>query len=140
MANRNYASGGKLYSMHVKPVMIDVKIRIGTAGAVASISGAMVQSVVRVSTGTYKIKMQPQTNFTRVFSTEGNMHSPAMGLSGISAIEFQSSPSTSMAITTGGELTVKTLNASGALADPAFGSTVNVMVIASDSGVLLPGE
>ena len=140
MANRNYVSGGKIYSMHVKPVIIDVKIRIGAAGAVTSFQGAMVKSVVRVSQGVYKIKMQDKTSYNRIFTTHGAMQSPVTGLSGIVAVEIQNAPSASMALTAAGELTVKTLSDAITLADPASGSTINLLVIASDSGVLLPGE
>lgn len=139
MANRNYASGGKIYSMHVKPVLIDVKITIGAAGAVASFSGAMVQSVVRTSTGLYKIKMQAQTSFAKVYSVQATMQSPAVGLSNVTKVEVQNLPSSTMSINSGGELTIKTVVA-GALGDPTAGSAISVLVIASDSGVLLPGE
>ena len=140
MSNRNYASGGKIYSMHVKPVIVDVKITIGALGAVTSFSGAMVQSVVRTSQGLYKIKLQNLTNFTKVYTTQGCMESPATGLSGIIAIEVQNAPSTSMKISSGGEISIKTIGAAAALSDPASGSVIDVLIIASDSGVLLPGE
>ena len=73
MANRNWASGGKLYSMHVMPVMIDATILIGATGAVTSFVGSTIASVTRVSTGVYKIKAQSGTNFTKLFSAVGSM-------------------------------------------------------------------
>ena len=115
MANRNWASGGKIYSMHVMPVMMDVSVAIGAAGAVSSIKGSGIQSVTRMSTGIYKIKAQSQTNFTKLYSAQGSMQSPLAGLSGISTIEIQNAPNTSVAIASGAELTVKTLDAAGAL-------------------------
>ena len=124
MANRNYASGGKMYSMHVKPVMVDVVISIGATGAVSSKKGAMVDTVTRLGTGLYKIKMQPSTSFNRLFSAQGSMRSPVSGLSGIVAIEIQNAPDASVALVAAGELTIKTIDAAGALADPDRKSVV----------------
>lgn len=49
MANRNYASGGKLYSMHVKPVKIDCSFLVNAADSaglgITSLKGPMVQNV-----------------------------------------------------------------------------------------------
>lgn len=140
MANRNFASGGKLYSMHVMPVMINATAQIGASGAVSSIVGSAVQSIVRVSQGIYKMKAQPNTNFSRLFVAVGSMQSPSSGLSGISTIEIQNAPNASVAISDGAELTVKTLDAAGALADPASGSALNIMMIASNSSVTIDGE
>lgn len=49
MANRNYASGGKVYSMHVKPVLIDCNFVVdstnGNGLGIRSLKGPMVQNV-----------------------------------------------------------------------------------------------
>jgi len=49
MANRNFASGGKIYSMHVKPVLIDCNFIVDSADAdglgITSLKGPMVQNV-----------------------------------------------------------------------------------------------
>lgn len=140
MSNRNYASGGKIYSMHVKPVMVTATAQIGASGAVSSFVGSMVQSVTRTSIGLYKIKLQSNTNFPRLYSAMGSMQSAPSALSGIATIEIQNSPNTSAQIPTGAELSVKTLDITGALADPASGSALNVMAIFSDSVILINGE
>lgn len=140
MANRNWASGGKIYSMHVSPAMIDCVISIGASGAVSSVSGATVQSAEKMSTGVYKITLQPQTNFVKLFSAHGSMQSPPSGLSGVLAIEIQNDPTPSVQTATGAVLTIKTLDAAGALVSPASGSAINVMMICSQSSVILPGE
>lgn len=140
MANRNWASGGKVYSMHVSPALITATAQIGASGAVTSFVGSAVSSVVRVSQGIYKITCQSQTNFPRLFSAQGSMQSPPAGLSGISTIEIQNAPNASVAIATGAELTVKTLDAAGALADPASGSALNVQMLLSNSSVIIDGE
>lgn len=140
MANRNFASGGKLYSMHVMPVMVTATIQIGATGAVSSFVGSMVQSVVRTGTGLYRITLQPQTNFTRLYFAQGSMQSPVSGLSGTPDVEIQNAPNASVALSAGAQLIVKTLNVSGALADPASGSAVNVMMILSNSSVVIGGE
>lgn len=49
MANRNYASGGKIYSMHVKPVMIDCNFVVDAADSdglgITDLKGPMIQNV-----------------------------------------------------------------------------------------------
>lgn len=140
MANRNFASGGKLYSMHVMPVMMDTTILIGATGAVTSFVGSAIQSVVRNGTGLYTITMQANTNFTRLYAAMGSMQSPVSGLSGVLAIEIQNAPNASVATKAGAILQVKTLDAAGALVDPASGASINVLMILSNSSVLIGNE
>jgi hypothetical protein len=140
MSNRNYASGGKIYSMHVKPVMVTSTIQIGATGAVSSYVGSMVQSVTRISTGIYKIKLQAQTNFPRLYFASGSAQSPSSGLSGVLGIEIQNAPNESAATITGAELTIKCLDAAGAVVNPASGSAINILAIFSDSSILIQGE
>lgn len=135
MANRNWASGGKIYSMNVSPAFINITVQIGAAGAVSSISGAAVASVTRMSLGVYKIKMQAQTSFPKLLSASSSMQSPSSGLSGILGVEIQNAPNASAATASGAELTVKTLDAAGALANPASGSALNVLMIFNNSSV-----
>lgn len=139
MANRNFISQ-KLFSMHAMPVMITSTTLIGTTGAVTSFVGSAVSAVTRTATGIYKIKCQADTSFSRLYSAQGSMQSPPSGLSGVSTIEIQNAPNTSLAIAGGAELTVKCLDAAGALVDPASGSSLNVIMIASNSSVLIGGE
>ena len=138
MANRNWASGGKIYSMHVMPVMIDTTVTIGAAGAVTATKGPIVSSVTRMSTGVYKINLT--NNFMGVFSSSGSMQSPSSGLSGILAVETQNSPNTGITSLTAPSITVKTLDAAGALANPASGSSINVLIIVSNSSIQISGE
>ena len=140
MSNRNYASGGKIYSMHVKPVMVTASITIGASGAVSSFVGSMVKSVALSSTGTYLITLQAATNVTRLYFASGSLQSPASGLSGISTVEIQNAPNASVATSSGGVLTVKTLSDTDTLANPVSGSVLNVMMILSDSSVIIGGE
>ena len=134
MANRNFASGGKIYSMNVRPVMVDTSIVIGAIGAVASFAGAMVASVTRVSTGIYKIKLQNNTNFNTALFQSGAMQSPVTGLSGC-RIEIGNNPTAAGQIGSGAEINIKCLDAAGALVDPASGSTIAVLAIYNDSSV-----
>lgn len=145
MASRNYASGGRIYSMHVKPVFVDCSITIGASGAVASFVGSMVQSVTKqVAAGTYLIKLQPATSFSKLFFASGSAQSPASGLSGVLGIEIQNAPNTSIAINSGdaggAELTIKCLDPAGALVNPVSGSVINAIMIVSDSSVTVNGE
>lgn len=47
MANRNYASGGKIYSMHVKPVLIDCSFTVAATNGIGitNLKGPLVQNV-----------------------------------------------------------------------------------------------
>lgn len=49
MANRNYASGGKIYSMHVKPVLLDCNFIVDSANGnglgIRSLKGPMINNV-----------------------------------------------------------------------------------------------
>lgn len=47
MANRNFASGGKIYTMHVSPVLIDVNFIVDSSVAtgISSLKGPMVEAV-----------------------------------------------------------------------------------------------
>jgi Ca2+/H+ antiporter len=139
MANRNWASGGKMYSMHVKPVMITATIQIGAAGAVSSFVGSAVESVARMSLGVYKITMQANSNFSRLYFASGSAQSASGGLSGVLGIEIQNNPNASVQASTA-SITVKCLDAAGALVNPASGSAINVMIICSDSSIVIGGE
>lgn len=140
MANRNWASGGKVYSMHVKPVMMTATAQIGGTGAVTSFVGSAIQSFARTGTGTYLVIAQSRTNFSRLYTAIGTMQSPPAGLSGISTIEIQNAPNASVQTAAAMRLTIKCLDAAGALADPATGSAISLMAILSDSSVLIDGE
>lgn len=133
-------SGGKVYSMHKEPVMLTATILIGATGAVTSFVGSAILSVVRNGTGLYTITAEPLTNFTRLYSAQGTMVSPPSGLSGILGVEVQNAPNTSVATITGATIQIKTLDAAGALANPASGSSINVMMILSNSSVTIGGE
>jgi len=56
MANRNFASGGKLYSMHVKPVLLDCNFIVdstnGNGLGIRSLKGPMIQNVFMHTTAT----------------------------------------------------------------------------------------
>jgi hypothetical protein len=138
MANRNFMSS-KLFSMHAMPVMVTATIQIGASGAVTSTVGSMVSAAEELSTGVYKITMQTGTNFTRLFSAMASMQSASGGLSGIVAIEIQNAPNASVSASTM-TLTIRTLDADGALAAPADGSAINLLAILSNSSVLVGGE
>jgi len=140
MAMRNFANGGKVFSMHIKPVITTATIQIGASGAVSSFTGATVASVTNPSTGLYTITLQASTNFNSIIYADGTMQSPSSGLSGIGAVEVQNAPNSTMSASSGGVITFKTLSSSGSLASPASGSALNVIIIANDSSVLIGGE
>lgn len=140
MANRNWMSGGKLFSMHKDPTLMEVTVQIGATGAVTSYVGACVSSVTRSSTGIYVINFQPQTNFPRLLAAHGTAQSPVSGLSGVLGIEVQNAPNTSVANNAAPSLTIKTLDAAGAVVNPASGSAINVLMILGNSSVTIQGD
>jgi len=133
MANRNFANGGKIYSMNVMPVLITAKAVIGAAGAVTAVLGSTIASIVRISTGVYQITLQDV--YQSSLTVQSSMESPASGLSGIVAVETQHLPSASISILGASTCTITTINASGVAADPASGSSIAVLIIANNSSV-----
>lgn len=64
MANRNFASGGKLYSMHAKPVLVDCSFTVTPTNGlgITSFKGPMVQNVfMHTSTTPAAGSSNPQT-------------------------------------------------------------------------------
>lgn len=137
MANRNWCSGGKVYSMDVSPVMLNCTIQIGATGAVSSFTGSTVASVTRVSTGIYKIKLQAQTNFPKLLFAAGSAQSAAAALSGVGQVEIQNDPNTSAQTADGAELTIKALDFAGAVVDPVSGSALNILMLFNNSSVVV---
>ena len=132
MANRNFANAGKLYAMQVSPVMVTTAITIGAAGAVASFVGPLTASVALASTGIYTITLEDK--YYAAISIHGSAQSPASGLSGVSSIEIQNASSTSVAATIP-TITIKCLDADGAVVDPASGSVIDILAILNNSSV-----
>lgn len=137
MANRNFANGGKIMTMNSGPVMVNTNILIGSTGAVtSSTSTTMITSVTRSSTGIYVLHLADTYN--SAISVSASMQSPNSGLSGILGVECGNAPSTSVATFSTPTITIKTLDAAGALANPASGSTISVTALLSNSSVVIP--
>lgn len=89
MANRNFASGGKIYSMHVKPVLIDCKFTVDATQTIgiSNLKGPTVQAVYMnssaatpskvVAAGT--ILIQLQDNYQQLLSFRHAVTSPSSG-------------------------------------------------------------
>lgn len=134
--NRNFSNAGKIYAMHVSPVMVTTNIVIGASGAVTSFSQAsLIASVVHTSTGVYTVTMQPQNNVNAVICPLASLQSPASGLSGVSTVEFGNAPSTTMAVSATPTIVMKCLSPAGTVVNPASGSTLSMMVICNNSSV-----
>jgi len=131
MANRNWKSGGRVFSMHKDPVMLDCSILIGASGAVTSFTGPTISSVSQSSTGVYVVTFMD--NYPGLISAQGSMQSPSSGLSGIGQIEIQNAPNAAVSAFPQGSLTVTCLNNSGAAANPASGSILNLLIVLSNS-------
>jgi hypothetical protein len=85
MANRNWASGGKIYSMHVMPVLLDANCTIDSTatGKTKNLKGPGVSSITRIATGTYKVVLQD--NYNKVYSVLGSIISPSTGSVAVTA-------------------------------------------------------
>lgn len=89
MANRNWASGGKIYSMHVQPVLIDCNFIVDNTNAngIASLKGPAVNEVLMnsahatpsavIAVGT--IKVQLSDNYSKLYSLTSSIRSPNSG-------------------------------------------------------------
>lgn len=122
------------------PVILDCEILVGTSGAVTSFKGNGVASVTRNSAGSYTLALnQPYNSCILVI---GGMQAATAAISGISAVECQNVPSTSVSSTSAPSLTITTLAATSSsvttliATDPASTSTIQVMAILSNSSVL----
>lgn len=93
MANRNFASGGKIYSMHVKPVLVDCNFVVdstnGNGLGIRSLKGPLVQAVYMHTSSTPAsgnpnpasgtIVVQLQDNYNRIYSGFRSIVSPVSG-------------------------------------------------------------
>lgn len=93
MANRNFASGGKVYSMHVKPVLVDCHFTVAAADAgglgITSLKGPMVSAVYmhtsatpaagnpNPASGTIVVRLQD--NYNRILTIVPSIRSPNSG-------------------------------------------------------------
>jgi hypothetical protein len=133
MANRNFASGGKIYSMHVMPVLLDLQITIGASGAVSSFSGLGVQSVTKSATGTYAVTLQD--NYNALIGIVKFSPQIASGVSGLDSIEQvgamvnSSNPSAA-----GAAITIQCV-LNGVVANPTSGAIVKLGIYLNNSSV-----
>lgn len=93
MANRNFASAGKIYSQHVMPVLVDCHFTVAatdTAGlGITTLRGPLVQAVYMHTSATPAtgnpnpasgtIVLQLQDNYSRLFSFTAHIVSPSSG-------------------------------------------------------------
>lgn len=91
MANRNWASAGKCYSMHVQPVLIDCNFIVAAANSgargISSLKGPGVQAVYMNSSAATPAKaiaagtilVQLQDNYNKLFSVRCSIQSPSSG-------------------------------------------------------------
>lgn len=93
MANRNFASGGKIYSMHVMPVLVDCNFQVAAADSagngIINLKGPMVQNVLMHTSATPSasnpnpalgtIVIRLADNYNKLFSFRASMISPSSG-------------------------------------------------------------
>lgn len=146
MANRNWASGGKIYSMHVKPVRVDCKFTVASSNlsGITGLRGPTVQAVYMHSTNTPAagpggangpasgtIVVQLQDAYQQLLSFNAQMTSPSSG----SDVKIDNS-----ALTAGVAYTITTLGNSTVAAWQAVGvpagitPAVGVSFIAANAG------
>lgn len=147
MANRNWASGGKIYSMHVSPVLIDCNFIVDVTNGlgIRSLKGPCVNNVFMHTSGSPTsnngtlnpnpasgtIIVQLMDNYSRSFSNFNAVISPSSG----SALKIDNS-----ALTAGVPYIISTLGSSSAAQWHALGvpagvvPAVGVSFIASSVG------
>lgn len=92
MANRNWASGGKIYSMRVSPVQIDCNFQVDAANdsglGISNLRGPAVEAVIMHSSAATpsepnptagSIIIQLQDNYNRVIGMSASIQSPLAG-------------------------------------------------------------
>lgn len=131
MANRNFASGGKIYSMHVKPVLVDCNFVVdstnGNGLGIRSLKGPLVQAVYMHTSATPAagnpnpaagtIVVQMQDNYNRSLTGFSAMVSPVSG----SALKIDNS-----ALTAGVAYIITTLGDATAAAWHALGVSAGI--------------
>lgn len=146
MANRNFASGGKMYSMHVMPVVLDCNFVVAASDSaglgITSLKGPMIQAVYMHTSATPAalnpnpasgtIVVQLSDNFSGLFlGARGMIQSPNSG----SDVKIDNS-----AMTAGVAYTITTLGDASASKWHAIGvpagvtPAVGVSFIASSNG------
>lgn len=143
MANRNFASGGKLYSMHVSPVLIDMRFTVDNSAApgITSLKGPTVANVYMHNSAVAASSINPvagtivvqlQDNYSRLLSYSASITSPNSG----SDIKVDNS-----ALTVGTAYTITTLGNSTAAqwatlgVPPGITPAVGVSFIAALVGI-----
>lgn len=76
MANRNFL-GSRMYTGHAFPVLLDLNFSVGSSGAVGTVKGPYIKSVIRKGVGAYQIKLSD--NYNRYY---GNFSSFAAAQTG----------------------------------------------------------
>lgn len=90
MANRNFSSGGKVFSMHVKPVLIDCKFTVAATAAlgISNLKGPTVSAVYMHSTHATPVGPNPaagtivvrlQDNYQQLLAFRTSITSPSSG-------------------------------------------------------------
>jgi hypothetical protein len=143
MANRNFASGGKIYSMHVMPVLIDCNFVVDptdTAGyGITDLKGPTVDQVYMATSATpagdYNpasgvIVVQLADNYSRMFNTvSASIQSPLSG-----SPVTSTTANTAYVITSLGTATLAQWQAKGFPA--GFTPSVGASFIATASGTI----
>lgn len=144
MANRNWASGGKLYSMHVKPVFLDCNFIVdstnGNGLGIRSLKGPCVTAVYMHTSATPTttnpnpasgtILIQLQDNYNRIFTGGNSIVSPVG--TPIKIDNAAMTPGVAYIITTLGDATLATWHAIGV--PPGVTPAVGVSFIALSAG------
>lgn len=142
MANRNWSSGGKLYSMHTSPVIVDCNFQVSSAvtSGIANLKGPTVSQVLMHNSSASASSSNPeagtiivrlQDNYNKLLSFFGSIISPSSG----SDVKIDNS-----AMTIGRAYTITTLGDATAAKWQAIGvpagvtPAVGVSFIAASNG------
>ncbi len=141
MANRNWASGGKIYSMHVSPVQIDCNFIVDATdpNGITSLKGPTVDAVLMHSTAATPTKtiaagtilIQLADNYNKLYIADTAIVSPISGTP-LKVDNSELTAGVAYTITTLGNATAAALQAIGLPA--GITPAVGVSFIATDVG------
>lgn len=120
-----------LFNYNRMMTMIDLRITFGAAGAVDSFEGNAIQDVVKDATGRYTITLKQP--FNAFLSSSGQMIAAVPGTpTNVLAIEMSGDPDAGVQ---NASVSIHTLDAAGALVDPASGAKLSMQLMVRNSSV-----
>ena len=135
MANRNFRK--TLNSFNTELTFIEGNAVIGGTGAVGTVKGSGVKSIVRNSAGNYTLKLEDK--YARYLGGHTGFIHTAAGGSGIASVEV-ADYSVNTHVEDGSGVIIQCFDYAGAKADPASGSVLGFVMYLRNSSLKGKGE